>query len=365
MVAQMNLSDFDYELPEASIAQVPAPQRDGSRLLVLPRTGPEPRGLKHLRFTELEGLLRPGDLLVLNDTRVRRARLRARRPTGGAVELLMVEPLERADAAHGAWRCLARPAAKLKPGMRLTLGDPDVDLRAVERCRSADGGPAPEWIVEFRGLLRTEQEAAIERLGELPLPPYVKREEGPSRPQDLERYQTVVADRPGAVAAPTAGLHFTAELLERLRARGIEVATVTLEVGPGTFRPVATENLDEHEMHAESYEISPEAARAIEAARARGARVVAVGTTVVRTLESSAREHGRPVPGRGRTALFLRPGDRFAAVDALITNFHLPKSTLLMLVCAFAGHGPTMRAYREAVAEGYRFYSYGDAMFIG
>lgn len=359
----MNLSDFDFELPEASIAQAPATQRDGSRLLVLPRTGPEPRALEHLRFAQLEELLVPGDLLVLNDTRVRRARLRARRPTGGAVELLMIEPLEESES--GAWRCLARPAAKLRPGMRLLLGDPDVELVARERCLAADGSPAPEWIVEFRGLGPVAQEAVLERLGELPLPPYVRRDEGPTAAQDLERYQTVVAKRPGAVAAPTAGLHFTTEMLDALRARGVEVTTITLEVGPGTFRPVATEQLDDHEMHAESYEIQPAAARAIEAARERRGRVVAVGTTVVRTLESSAREHGRPVAGRGRTALFLRPGAQFAAVDALITNFHLPKSTLLMLVCAFAGQGPTMGAYREAVASGYRFYSYGDAMFIG
>lgn len=349
--------EFDYELPDDRIAQEPAP-RGTSRLLVL--DAPAGSRERHRSVADLPEILRPGDLLVVNDTRVIPARIYGHRllddgSRGARVELLLVERSgaaeEEAVETPTEWEALVRPGRKARPGTVLVF-DEAPDLRAEVTAKGGDG--------RHRVRFSAPVEPHLERLGHVPLPPYIKR---PDRPEDRQSYQTVFARRPGAIAAPTAGLHFTPELLERLEARGVERATVTLHVGIGTFKPVTAELVHEHEMDAERYEIPDEAADAIRRARERGGRVVAVGTTVVRTLESAARDDGTVAPGAGRTELFIVPGYRFRAVDALLTNFHLPRSTLLMLVCAFAGKDRVLEAYREAVAEGYRFYSYGDAMF--
>ncbi len=353
----MRLSDFDYELPPGRIAQQPAPERDLARLFVH-EIGADRSA--HALVRDLPGFLAPGDLVVVNDTRVLRARLFARRGSGGRVELLCVEP--RGDDA-GAWLALVHPARKLRAGERLALDAPDAFAVMLERARLPGGKPAPGWAVRFEDARASPLDAAevFERCGHVPLPPYIERAD---LPVDRERYQTVFAARPGAVAAPTAGLHFTPELLERLRAREVERASVTLHVGPGTFRPIKTEVLEAHRMDAERFEIAPETERAIRAARARGGRVVAVGTTTVRALESAALADGEARSSSGSTDLFIRPGHRFRAVDALLTNFHLPRSTLLVLVSAFAGRERTLRLYAEAIERGYRFYSYGDALLF-
>jgi S-adenosylmethionine:tRNA ribosyltransferase-isomerase len=338
-------SDFDYELPAASIAQEAAP-RGESRLLVLDREGPD----RHARVRDLPRLLRPGDLLVLNDTRVIPARLFGRRAgsagqIGGRMELLLIERLGDRE-----WDALVKPGRRARSGTVIEL-DPGLAAEVVDKRE--DG----------RHRLRFSEpiEPHLERLGHIPLPPYIHR---PDTSEDRERYQTVYARTPGAVAAPTAGLHFTERLLEEIAAAGIEVARVTLHVGIGTFKPVAVERIEEHRMDRERYEIGEEAAEAIRRVRERG-RVVAVGTTVVRTLESAALAgDGTVLPGSGSTELFITPGFRFQVVDALLTNFHLPRSTLLMLVSAFAGRERVLAAYEEAVREGYRFYSYGDAMLV-
>jgi len=345
----MRTSDFDYELPPASIAQAPAP-RGESRLLVLDHEGEG----RHARVRNLPRYLRPGDLLVLNDTRVIPARLFGRR-VGGTAET-EVFLLEKVDAEDGrTWSCLLRPAKRVKVGSVLEFG----------------GGLAAEVLEkreEGRHLLRFGEpvEGHLERIGHIPLPPYIDR---PDTEEDRERYQTVYAARPGAVAAPTAGLHFSTALLEEIRAAGIETATVTLHVGIGTFKPVTADVVEEHRMERERYEIGAEAAEALARARERSrrgeGRVMAVGTTVVRTLEGAVRAHGGALPPHaGSTEIFLTPGSRFQVVDALLTNFHLPRSTLLMLVSAFAGRERILAAYQEAIREGYRFYSYGDAMLV-
>jgi S-adenosylmethionine:tRNA ribosyltransferase-isomerase len=352
----MRLSELDYDLPAELVAQVPVEPRDASRLLLLPRAGGEAR---HLRFSDLPELLAPGDLLVLNDSRVLPARLVGRKASGGRVELLLVEPVD--DGAPGAagrpagagslWRAMGQASKPIRPGARLELGGLAAVVERVEG----------EGFLEVRFALPPGAlEEALERVGRVPLPPYVRREPSPA---DRERYQTVVAREPGSVAAPTAGLHFTPELLGRLAARGVERTAVTLHVGPGTFLPVRAERLEDHRMHAERWRVPEGAARAFAAARARGGRVVAVGTTVVRVLESAAAD-GELRAGAGRTDVFLRPGHRFRAVDGLVTNFHLPRSTLLALVCAFGGTARVLEAYRGAVAARYRFFSYGDAMAL-
>lgn len=342
----MKVSDFDYELPPDRIAQVPAVPRDAARLLAHD-VGADRS--EHARVRELDRFLGPGDLLVVNDTRVRRARLCGRRATGGAVQVLLLEPL-----GEGRWRALARPAGKLRAGELLELEGGRLTARACER------GPGGEWILELA------DEGRIEQVGRMPLPPYIRRPPGddPLRELDREAYQTVFARELGAVAAPTAGLHFTRELLERLEQAGAERARVTLHVGLGTFRPVGVEDTDEHEMHAEAYELPEETVAAVARCRERGGRVVAVGTTTVRVLETCAQGDGRVRAGSGETRLFLEPGARFRVVDALMTNFHLPRSTLLMLVAAFAGRERILRLYAEAIERGYRFYSYGDAMLL-
>jgi S-adenosylmethionine:tRNA ribosyltransferase-isomerase len=342
----MKVSDFDYALPEALIAQQPVSPRDASRLLVLPPAGaPE-----HHAFADLPGLLRAGDLLVFNDTRVIPARLEGvKEGTGGRVEMLLVDPV--GGELPRRWRAIGKASKPIRQGARLRFGDLVAEVARVE------GEGFYELLLDREG---AELEAALGRHGRLPLPPYIRR--APTA-DDAERYQTVFARRPGSAAAPTAGLHFTEAILERLAARGVERTAVTLHVGPGTFLPVRGESIEGHVMHEERYEVPEAAVRAVAACRARGGRVVAVGTTAVRTLESASRG-GALHPGGGRTSLFVRPGHIFDVVDALVTNFHLPRSTLLMLVCAFGGRERVLSAYQEAVACRYRFFSYGDAMLL-
>ncbi|AAU93180.1 S-adenosylmethionine:tRNA ribosyltransferase-isomerase [Methylococcus capsulatus str. Bath] len=335
-------SEFHYDLPQNLIAQSPLPERSASRLLCLDgATG----ALEDKSFRDIEKLLRPGDLLVFNDTRVLPARLFGRKETGGAVEILLERLLgERLMLAH------VRASKAPRPGTWLAL-EAEHRVRVVER----DGDL---FLLELAG--EEPLQTVLEQIGHMPLPPYITR---PDTSADLERYQTVYATRPGAVAAPTAGLHFDTELLGRLRGAGIDMARVTLHVGAGTFQPVRTENLEDHRMHAEYCEVGPEVVKAVERARGRGGRVVAVGTTSMRSLETAA-SGGSLRTFSGETRLFIKPGFRFNCVDALVTNFHLPESTLLVLVCAFAGHRETLAAYRHAIAQAYRFFSYGDAMFV-
>jgi S-adenosylmethionine:tRNA ribosyltransferase-isomerase len=343
----MQIGDFDYQLPEASIAQEPLAERDASRLLVLDREG---AGFAHHVFRDLPDLLSPGDLLVVNRTRVFPARLLGRRPSGGEAEVLLVRRVE-ADL----WEALLRPGRRLRPGDRIEIGAGAfvcVESEAV----AADGRRRVRILGEG-----VDAATVPERLGHVPLPPYIRR---PDRPDDRDRYQTTFARETGSVAAPTAGLHFTPGLLTRLGERGIELAEVVLHVGPGTFRPVTVEDVADHRVAAEPYLLPPEAAEAVERARGRGGRVVAVGTTTTRVLEAAARAGGLVSPRGGETDLVIVPGFRFQVVDALITNFHLPRSSLLLLVSAFAGREAVLRAYGEALRAGYRFYSYGDAMLI-
>jgi S-adenosylmethionine:tRNA ribosyltransferase-isomerase len=341
----VKLSDFDYTLPEALVAQEPLSPRDASRLLVLPARGEA----EHRTFAELDRLLAAGDLLVFNDTRVIPARLVGRKASGGKVELLLCEPL--AGGAGRRWRALGQASKPIRAGAELAFDG----LSARVVAEEGEGFYDVELDREGPAL-----EEALARAGRIPLPPYIRREPGAL---DRDRYQTIWARAPGSAAAPTAGLHFTEALLARLEARGVRRASVTLHVGPGTFLPVRGESLERHRMHAERYEVPPAAAEAIAACRARGGRVVAVGTTTVRTLESAV-DGARVAPGAGRTTLFVRPGYAFRAVDVLVTNFHLPRSTLLMLVCAFGGTGRVLAAYGEAIARRYRFFSYGDAMLL-
>jgi S-adenosylmethionine:tRNA ribosyltransferase-isomerase len=333
-------SDFDYPLPQELIAQTPTPTRGDSRLLDIREPGPP----ADRRFAELPALIRPGDLLVLNSTRVRHARLLGRRPSGAPAEVLLLHPGD-----DGSWIAMGKPGSALRPGKRIELGS---GISVETMAELPDGYRQ----VRFHGATAEE---AMQQVGRLPLPPYIDR--APT-PDDDDRYQTVFAEREGSVAAPTAGLHFTPALLEVLAGRGVPVVRLDLEVGPGTFRPVETEDIAEHPMHEERFEIPPAVSDAVTAARARGGAVWAVGTTVVRALESVARDDGTVAPGAGRTRLLITPGYRFRVVDRLLTNFHLPRSTLLMLVAAFAGYERTLEAYRVAVQRRYRFYSYGDAM---
>ena len=364
----MKLDLFDYPLPKERIAQEPAARRDEARLFLMDRDpqsatarpdggGEEADLLPEVPFRRFPERLRAGDLIVLNDTRVRPLRLRGRKPSGGAVELLLLEPL----ATAGTWRALLSTSKGIRAGTRLGIaagfdavvaGEPEAG-RAVVRLEG------PEIDVAGGG-------DPIEAHGVMPLPPYIRRDAaGDARDAlDRERYQTVYAREPGAVAAPTAGLHFTPEMLADLPRRGVEVATLSLHVGPGTFLPVRTEEIEDHAVEPERFDLPDETAAAIAACRARGGRVVAVGTTVTRVLEARAGASGTVEPGSGWCDLFIRPGHRFRAVDALLTNLHLPKSSLLILVAAFAGRERILAAYREAARREARFYSYGDAMFI-
>lgn len=341
----MRVDLFDYKLPADRIAQEPLPERSASRMMVLDRA----TGLHaHSRFRDLPGHLRRGDCLVLNDTMVLPARLYGRRGTGGRVEVLLLRP----TAGDRQWHALARPARRLRRGDRVEFG-PGLAATVV--------GEGEEGLRELRFDVEGDFGQALDRLGQPPLPPYIRRR---ARLEDRQRYQTVYAQRAGAVAAPTAGLHFDQTVLAALAGAGVETVFLTLHVGLGTFRPVTTENAEDHHMHAEAYQVLPEAAERINQARAAGGRIVAVGTTVVRALETLADEHGRVRPGSGETDLFIYPGHQFRAVEALLTNFHLPRSTLLMMVAAFAGREAILAAYQEAIDTGYRFYSYGDCMLI-
>ncbi|HXE76494.1 MAG TPA: tRNA preQ1(34) S-adenosylmethionine ribosyltransferase-isomerase QueA [Candidatus Xenobia bacterium] len=359
----MNLSEFDYALPAELIAQRPLPERDASRLLLLNRkTG----AWEDKEFRELVGLVRGDELVVLNNTRVFPARLFGRRrgvrakPIGehskirreylkAPIEVLLVQRVGEDET----WEALVRPGRKVGVGEVLVFGEGELEAEVVGR------GDYGLRTLRFHGQGSFRQ--LVERLGHVPLPPYIDREDEPA---DRERYQTVFARAGAAVAAPTAGLHFTPEILSALRQRGCQLVEITLDVGYGTFQPIHTETVEEHRMHAEPYEISAEAAEAIEQARAAGRPVLAVGTTVVRALEDCAARHGRIVAGQQMAELYLYPGHRFRIVDQLLTNFHLPRSSLLILVSAFAGRENLLRAYRHAVEERYRFYSYGDCMLI-
>jgi S-adenosylmethionine:tRNA ribosyltransferase-isomerase len=348
------ISDFDFQLPEELIAQRPLDARDASRMLVLDRTS---RSWRDARFSDLPSELSAGDLLVVNNTRVFPARLAGRRePSGGQIELLLIEEREPL-----VWEALARPARRLSPGQALSFGGGRLRAEVIEE--RADGRRTVRFSCDAEDFF-----PLVEQLGRMPLPPYIKRErleeDGARGEEDRERYQTVYAASRGAIAAPTAGLHFTPRVFELLGARGVSVAEITLHVGYGTFAPVRVEDLSGHEVEPERFEIGDEAARAINRAREEGRRVVAVGTTTVRALESAAEEGGRVRAGGGLARLTITPGYEFKTVGALVTNFHLPRSSLLVLAAAFAGRELTLDAYRHAVAARYRFYSYGDCMLI-
>lgn len=340
----MKTSDFYYDLPQELIAQTPLERRDGSRLMVLDRESGE---ITHRHFYDLPEYLHPGDTLVLNDSRVLPARLYGHRvPTGGAVELLLLK-----DQGDGKWECLARPGRKLKPGAEVSFGDGELTATIAEDLQEG------KKLVQFH-YERIFLEI-LERLGKMPLPPYIKEEL-----QNGERYQTVYSKVTGSAAAPTAGLHFTKELLQKIQDMGVSIAYVTLHVGLGTFRPVSAEEVTDHHMHSEFCMISKETAELLNETHRRGGRIICVGTTSCRTLESFAKEDGTFEESSGWTEIFIYPGYRFKAMDALVTNFHLPESTLVMLVSAFAGREHILNAYNTAVQERYRFFSFGDAMLI-
>jgi len=334
-------SDFDYALPPELIAQQPLAIRSASRLLVV---RPGDAAIEDRHFTDLPALIPPGDLLVLNTTRVRPARLLGTRPGGGAAEVLLIHP-----STEGSWVAMGKPGSALRPGKRIRLSE-TIEVETIELL---DEGYRR---VRFVG---GSAEEALAALGRMPLPPYIERD---AEPGDRERYQTVYAEREGSVAAPTAGLHFTPQILTDLERRGVGIARIELEVGPGTFRPVEAENPAQHPMHPEQFEIGEDAVRQIARVKRDGGKVWAVGTTVVRALESAAEADGTVHPGRRETRMLILPGYRFKVVDHLLTNFHLPRSTLVMLVAALAGTERVMAAYRHAVEQRYRFYSYGDAM---
>ena len=339
----MKKSDFYFDLPEELIAQTPLEKRDESRLLCLDKnTG----SMEHRHFYDPPDLLQEGDCLVLNNSRVLPARLIGARPTGGAIELVLLR-----DLGDNRWECLSRPGRKTKPGQHILFGNGELEAIVEE---TAPGG---NRIVRFlyEGIFLE----VLERLGRMPLPPYIRAElENP------ERYQTVYAKELGSAAAPTAGLHFTQELLETIRAKGVRTEFITLHVGLGTFRPVKEDEIEDHEMHSEFCMIPPETAEAVNTAKKNGGRIIAVGTTSCRTLESFAKDDGTLEPSSGWTDIFIYPGYRFKCIDGLITNFHLPESTLIMLVSALAGREHILNAYRTAVENRYRFFSFGDAMFI-
>jgi len=348
------LEDYDYHLPEELVAQTPAPNRDTSRLLHLKRSGDR---IDHRQFQDIVDLLHPSDLMVVNNTRVVPGRLYGRKQTGGKIEALILNygQNDPNDAENQrTYRCLIKASKQAKAGTRLLF---DADL--VGEVQGISDG-----VYTVRFTASQSFEAVLDRIGRMPLPPYIKRNENEADDEDRLRYQTVYAREQGAIAAPTAGLHFTDATLSRIRDRGIGIAPVTLHVGYGTFVPVRVDDIRDHRMHEEWFSISTETAELVNRAKDEGRRVVAVGTTSVRTLEYAARKRGRLSPGSGRCDLFIYPGFPFKVVDAMITNFHLPKSTLLMLVSAFAGRETMLHAYTEAVREKYRFFSYGDAMLI-
>ena len=340
----MKTQDFFYDLPEELIAQTPLEQRDSSRLLVLDKNTGD---LQHRHFFDIIDFLLPGDCLVLNNSRVLPARLIGHRPTGGAVEVLLLR-----DLGDKKWECLCKPGRKMQPGSQVIFGNGELSATVAEVRE--DGNRVVEF--HYEGIFLE----VLERLGKMPLPPYIKAELA-----DQERYQTVYSKEVGSAAAPTAGLHFTNELLDKVRAKGVKTAFVTLHVGLGTFRPVKAEEITQHHMHSELCMISAETAEILNETRRNGGRIVCVGTTSCRTLESLVNEDGTFQASSKWTEIFIYPGYKFKAMDALITNFHLPESTLVMLVSAFAGRESVLHAYEEAVKERYRFFSFGDAMYIG
>ena len=340
----MKLSQYGYEFSPEMLAKYPAENRDESRLMCLDK---ETGAISHQHFYELPEFLKPGDCLILNNSRVLPARLLGRRlPGGGACEVLLL--IDRGDKT---WECIVRPGKHLRKGARMEFGNGELTAEVIDVL--PDGNRMVKF--DFEGIFLE----VLERLGKMPLPPYIKEELA-----DQERYQTVYSEVNGSAAAPTAGLHFTPELLERIRAKGVTIVPVTLHVGLGTFRPVQVEDVDKHVMHSEWYQVTEEAANTLNAIRASGGRLICVGTTSVRTIETVATEDGIVHPGAGDTAIFIYPGKKIKAVDALITNFHLPQSTLLMLVSTFMGRETALDVYREAVQKKYRFFSFGDAMFI-
>ena len=340
----MKTQDFWYDLPEELIAQTPLEKRDNSRLLALSR---ETGTIEHRHFYDIVDYLRPGDCLVMNDSRVLPARLLGHRPTGGAVEVLLLR-----DLGDKKWECLVKPGRKMQVGSTVVFGNGELTAEVVEVC--ADGNRIVAF--SYDGIFLE----VLERLGKMPLPPYIKAEL-----QDQERYQTVYSKAVGSAAAPTAGLHFTNDLLAQIRAKGVQTAFVTLHVGLGTFRPVKADDITDHHMHSELCMISEETARILNETKNNGGRIVCVGTTSCRTLESLVGDDGTFAAGSKWTEIFIYPGYQFKAMDALITNDHLPESTLVMLVSAFAGRENVLGAYEQAVQERYRFFSFGDAMFIG
>jgi S-adenosylmethionine:tRNA ribosyltransferase-isomerase len=356
----MLLSEFDYELPEELIAQQPLERRDASRMLIVNRNA---QTVQDSQFESLPDYVQPGDVVIVNNTRVFPARLMGQRdPSGGRVEVLLVRELKTTDnsastEAHPSqiWEALVRPGQRLKPGSVIRFGGSNLHAEVLDE--SAKGFR----ILRFEG--DKPLEALIEELGQTPLPPYIRRPLGTSA-ADNERYQTVFAREKGAIAAPTAGLHFTPQVTEALIASGARVVEITLHVGYGTFQPVRVDDIDQHQVDPESYEIQEDAAQAINEARAQGGRVIAVGTTTVRAIESAANTEGLVEPGKCETELTIIPGYEFRITDALLTNFHLPRSSLLLLVSAFAGRNLTLEAYRHAVAARFRFYSYGDCMLV-
>jgi S-adenosylmethionine:tRNA ribosyltransferase-isomerase len=348
----MHLSDFDYELPEELIAQHPLEQRDASRMLILDR---ETQTRKESKFELLPEYVRAGDVVVVNNTRVFPARLIGQRdPSGGRVEVLLVREVE-AAGAYSIWEALVRPAHRLKDGARLRFGDSELRAEVLE------GSARGLRLLKLEG--DQPLETLIKERGQTPLPPYIRRPTGTSA-EDRERYQTVFAREKGAIAAPTAGLHFTPEVIAALRAREARVVEITLHVGYGTFEPVRVDQIEQHRVAPEFFQIRAEAAEVINESRAQGGRVIAIGTTTTRALESAVNAAGRIEPGEKETELTITPGYHFRVTDALLTNFHLPRSSLLLLVSAFAGRDFTLDAYRYAVATRFRFYSYGDCMFV-
>ncbi|MFH1407125.1 MAG: tRNA preQ1(34) S-adenosylmethionine ribosyltransferase-isomerase QueA [Candidatus Omnitrophota bacterium] len=349
MANSLKLTDFDYSLPKELIAQYPVERRDSSRLLVLNR---ETGTMEHKRFSDIVGYFVPGDVLVLNDTKVIPARLIGRTQSGGKVEILL---LRNADGRSALWYALANPGRKLKQGAQISFANGKLSCRVMDTQNE-------QKLLQFseNACLPARQGRLMEiidKIGQVPLPPYIKR-----NPEitDTTRYQTVYAKKQGAVAAPTAGLHFTQELLNQIKAKGVKIAYLTLHVGYGTFKPVKCDEIKHHEMDKESFELSQDSARILGDTKKKGGRIFAVGTTTTRVLETIT----SLVPSSGYTNLFIYPGYKFRFTDCLLTNFHLPKTTLLMLSAAFAGHELIMRAYREAIEQGYRFYSYGDTMLV-
>ena len=349
----MDIREFDYDLPPDLIAQHPEKKRDCSRLMVLNR---EDRSIEHRLFFEIADSFSPGDVLVLNDTRVIPARLVGKKQSGGRAEVFLLTPHENDEVDESTCHCLVKCSKKPKPRTKIFFG------KSLVAEILEETGEGIKVKCNYEGTF----EEVLDRIGIIPLPPYIKRENGslPGEKRDRERYQTVFARSKGAVAAPTAGLHFTSELLDRIKTKGVEILFITLHVGWGTFQPVRAEKIEEHRMHSECFTLNSSTARVINAALERKSRIVGTGSTTTRTLEYAANGSGTFKPSKGYTDLFIYPGYNFKAIDSLITNFHVPRSTLLMMVSAFAGREFILEAYHEAINKGYRFYSYGDAMMI-